>query len=104
VYSLVPFCERERERRKGEVRARLKKEQKNQPFQRRREGVRRAPPRDRALGRAGILTLGAGRIVAAITAARKKWVEEGMNLAAGPSESTKRARAVGGEGRGRERR
>ena len=96
---------REREREERERCAQgLKKSKKTQPFQRRRDGVRRAPPRDRALGRAGILTLGAGRIVAAITAARKKWVEEGMNLAAGPSESTKRARAVVGEGRGRERR
>ena len=64
----------------------------------------RAPPRalETALGKVG--SLGAGRTVAAMTAAKKKWVEDGMNLDAGPRESTTRARAVcgvwmGGEGR-----
>ena len=60
-------------------------------------------PPPRAAGRAGTLTLGtlgAGRQVAAMTAARKKWVEEGINLAAGPSESTRSARAVCGGGGG----
>ena len=72
-------------------------------FHRRRVGVaapRRALPPPSTAGRAGSVTAGAGSTVAAMTAARKKWVEEGTNLAAGPRESARRARAGRGGRRG----